>query len=152
MLNNESGNKSTAQDTNNKNYAPKDWREARWEWRRERREARWRSPFRGLGAGLILILIGILFLATQQGWILSNNLWEYLIIGIGSILIITGLVNYRNPYYPFATFWRIIPGSALIIAGLLSILGFSQWWPLILIGAGIAFLGFVLLRHQNTDQ
>jgi hypothetical protein len=152
MLNTESGNTSTAQDSNSKNYSPKDWREARCEWRRERREARQRSPYRGLIPGLILIMIGTLTLATQQEWISAGTLWEYLVIGIGFILIISGLINFRNPYYPYGMLWRIIPGSALIVTGVLSIFGFSQLWPLILIVAGIVILGFVFLRQQNKQH
>lgn len=150
MLNNESKKTTIGQDTNSKNYAPKDWRDARWQWWSERREMRRRSPFRGLFPGLLLILIGTLFLATQQSWISAQDLWQYLAIGIGSILIISGLVNIRNPYYPYGMFWRIVPGSALIISGLFSIFSLSQWWPLILIGAGIAMIGFVFFRLQNT--
>ena len=61
--NNESGNASTTQNPD----VHQDWREVRREWRRERREARHRYPFHGLFLGLILVLLGTLFLFNQVG-------------------------------------------------------------------------------------
>ena len=76
-----------------------DWREQHWEWRRKRREARHNFPFHGLFGGLVLILLGGLFLANQKGWISGNAWWQYLLIGLGVISIINGLVHYRAPAY-----------------------------------------------------
>jgi hypothetical protein len=149
MQNNESGN-STSNNQNNeeKRYEPRDWREARWEWRRERREMRMRSPFHGLFPGLVLILIGVLFLGSMQGWIDRDIWWQYFVIGLGSIFIIRGLVDL--PYSRFCSYWRFIPGAALIAVGLISLLGFTQWWPVVLIAAGALILGIVILRPKHN--
>jgi hypothetical protein len=117
-----------------------DWREQRWEWRRKMREARRSRPFHGLFCGLTLILFGGLFLADQQGWISGNAWWQWLLIGLGVISIINGLVRYREPEYHHSRRHKFVWGAGLIAVGVMFLLGFSQWWPLILIGAGITVI------------
>jgi len=118
----------------------KDWREERWEWHRKRREARQKYSFHGIFPGLILILIGGLFLSYQQNWISGNSWWQYLLIGLGVISIISGLVQYRMPESHHWGRGRFIWGTALIVLGVLFLLGFSHWWPVILIGIGLTCL------------
>ncbi len=126
----------------------KDWREQRREWREQRREARRRDPFRGLFWGLLLILIGLLFLANQQGWIAGDTWWQYLLIGLGAIFIINGLVHYWNPSNRRFGYGQFIPGIVLLLVGLAFIFNFGQWWPIVLIGVGVAILlGFALRRR-----
>jgi hypothetical protein len=120
--------------------AYKDWREQRWEWRRQRREARHNYPFHGIFPGLLLILLGGLFLSVQQGWISGSVWWQYLLIGMGVISIVDGIFQYRAPAYRYWGRSKFVWGTALIIIGALFLLGFSQWWPVVLIGAGIAIL------------
>lgn len=117
-----------------------DWREQRREWREKMREARHNRPFRGLFGGLVLILLGGLFLANQQGWISGNAWWQWLLIGLGVISIINGLVQYRAPEYHHSRRHKFVWGTVLIILGVIFLLGFSQWWPIVLIGAGIAIM------------
>jgi hypothetical protein len=153
MQNNEQGNQSTSQNGDTHSSSNRDWRDECRDWRMERRELRRRSPYRGLFLGLFLMLIGTLFFSVQQGWISSPDMWQYLVIGLGTIFVIHGLVNYRNPYYRHTGLCRLIPGIALILAGVLSILDFAQLWPLILIGAGIAvILCFFYSRQQRADH
>jgi hypothetical protein len=134
--NNESGNASTTQNPD----VHQDWREVRREWRRERREARHRYPFHGLFLGLILVLLGTLFLFNQVGWLSRDIWWQSLLIGLGVIWIINGMVHYRDPVYHWGSYGKFITGIILILIGTCFILGFSQWWPLVLIVAGTAIL------------
>ena len=76
-----------------------DWREQRLEWRQKMREARHSRPFHGLFPGLVLVLLGGLFLAGQQNWISGDAWWQWLLIGLGAISIISGLVQYHAPEY-----------------------------------------------------
>jgi hypothetical protein len=62
-----------------------DWRQQRWEWRQKMREARHSRPFHGLFPGLVLVLLGGLFLAGQQNWITADAWWQWLLIGLGAI-------------------------------------------------------------------
>jgi len=122
-----------------------DWEERRKELRRERRP---KDPLAGLFWGLTLILLGVLFFANQQGWTTWDNWWQYLLIGLGIIFIIDGLAHLAIPRYRDTSYGRFVPGVILIFVGLAFIYGFSQWWPLILIAAGIAILVSLLFRRR----
>ena len=137
MMNNESGN---AQNPGAQEDAHKDWRDERREWRRARREARHEFPFHGLFPGLILVLLGTIFLLNQVGWISGDTWWQSLLIGLGVIWIVNGLTHYHYPAYRWGSYGKFVTGIIFIAVGTLFIIGFSQWWPLVLIGAGIAVL------------
>jgi hypothetical protein len=118
--------------------AYRDYREERRAWRRERREARYLFPFRGMFLGLLLVLLGVLFALDQAGWITGGAWWQYLLIGLGAILIINGLVRYRA--YRWGSYTAFTFGIILVFIGALFMLGFSQWWPAVLIAAGAILL------------
>jgi hypothetical protein len=63
------------------------------EWRGHRR---WRrgGRFPGLLFGLILILVGFLFFAQNEGWI-HGDWWPFLLIGVGVIILVEGLFGKR---------------------------------------------------------
>jgi phosphatidylserine synthase len=122
-----------------------DWREQRWkdrmEWRKKRWEAREKNPFRGVFPGLALILAGVLFLANQMSWISGDTWWKWLLVGLGAIMMVSSLVQYRLvPEYRGRGRGRFIWGIALVVLGILFLAGVSQWWPIILIGVGLACL------------
>jgi hypothetical protein len=117
-----------------------DWREQRWEWRNKMRESRRNRPFHGLFGGLALILIGVLFLANQLSWISGDTWWKWLLIGLGAIMMTSWLVLNRKPEYRHWGRGRFIWGMALVVLGILFLAGFSQWWPIVLIGAGVAMI------------
>jgi hypothetical protein len=118
----------------------RDWRDERRAWRRERREARYRFPSHGLFWGLTLVLLGALFLMDQAGWISGGTWWQALLIGLGVIWVIGGLVRYQAGAFRWRGYGSVTFGVILILVGTLFLLGFSHWWPLILIVAGIVFL------------
>jgi len=140
MLHNESGNASTSQNPDVQGQTRRDWREERRKWREERREARHRLPFHGLFWGLTLILLGALFLLNQAGRLTGDTWWQSLLVGLGVIFMINGVAYFQNPGYRWASWGRFMFGIVLILIGALFLLGFSQWWPLVLIVAGIALL------------
>jgi hypothetical protein len=126
---------------------PGDWREMRREWRCQRREARYRHPLHGLFAGLLLVLLGVLFWFHQAGWLTGDNWGGYLLMGIGGIAVISGIAHLWYPDHNYRIFSRFIWGAFLILAGVLVITGFSQWWPLLLVAAGVCLLGRVIFRR-----
>jgi hypothetical protein len=140
MQNNDSENVSTAQNPDDFRTTHRNWREQRHELRRERREARYRYPFRGLFLGLTLVLLGTLFMLHQFGWMIGVAWWQSLLVGLGIIFIIDGLVRYWSTEYRWGFYGKLVVGTVLILIGTLFILGFSQWWPLALIVAGIALV------------
>ena len=73
MENNVSGNNPGTQNSGNQEPRYRDWcaekhawKEEHRAWRRERREAFW--PFRHMFWGLVLILLGVLFLVGASHW------------------------------------------------------------------------------------
>jgi hypothetical protein len=117
--------------------------------RYDRRERRQHQPLRGLFWGLLLITLGILFLAEKQGWVPSATWWQYLLIGIGGCFILDGLVNLAivQPHHEIAS--KFIPGIILVCIGLAFVFGFDRWWPLALIAAGVIILLSVFIRHRQ---
>jgi hypothetical protein len=144
-------NPNTNPNTNpNPNPPPdnRDWREQRREWRQEKREMRDRDPLRGLFWGLLLIMVGVLVFINQQSGIGWDELWKYLLIGLGSIFIIDGLAHYYNPSYRHSSYGRFIPGVILLFIGIAFLYNFSQWWPIVLIGVGVVILLSLFFRRS----
>jgi hypothetical protein len=147
MINTNPANNSV-NDSGNQGPVGANWREQRYEWRRQMREARRRDPMRGLFMGLILIMAGGLFLAVQMGGMTWDTVWQYFVVGLGIIFIIDGLAHYNHPEFPYFVYGKFIAGSILLLTGILFIFDFSTfWWPVILIAAGCAFLIRLVLRR-----
>jgi hypothetical protein len=125
-----------------------DWGDRNY-WRENRREWRHNDPLRGLFPALLLILLGILmFLATQDILDWNSTFWQYLIIGLGGIFLLDGLIHYLIPSSHHIGAGRFIPGIILVLVGTALLVGFSSWWPLILVGVGVAILLGMLFRHR----
>ncbi len=95
----------------------------------------------GIGWGLVLILIGTLVFADNQGWLLGGNGWLYFAIGLGTIFIVGFLVRWlRNPGNFGSSLGGLVAGLSLVYVGAAFLLGFGDWWPLALIVIGIGYL------------
>jgi len=95
----------------------------------------------GLTGGLVLILLGALFLLVQADrfGLTWANWWTYFLVGLGAILILTGLFGFRDR--PGESLrGRFIGGLVLIIVGAVNILGVTTWWPAILVVIGLALV------------
>ena len=115
--------------------------------RRDRRERRHPDRWSGLFWGLALILLGVLLFSATRGWLSWDNWWHYLLIGLGVIFLIEALARYLSADRGDGI-GRIVPGVILICVGIAFIYGWNQWWPLILIAAGVAVLLTLILRHR----
>jgi hypothetical protein len=83
---------------------------------------------------LILVFLGLLFLATNFGWFgwLTSWLWSLLFIGAGTAFL---YVYYQNR----ERWWALIPGFALLAVGVAALSGNAAGGLfLALIGAGFA--------------
>lgn len=94
------------------------------------------DPFSGITGGLIIILLGVVFLLTTLDTISWADWWAYFLFGLGVILILDGLIRISSPARHPST-GKFIGGSILIIIGASHIFGFVTWWPLILIAVGV---------------
>jgi hypothetical protein len=128
-----------------------DWREHRRIWREQRREARRTHPFHGLTFGLILILLGGLFMANQAGIVVGDRWWQWLLIGLGAILIVGGLVPLLGRQQRIVSYGQFVGGIILIGIGALCMAGFGFWWPVALIAAGVAVLVSIFLRQVRSS-
>jgi hypothetical protein len=105
----------------------------------------------GIGWGLFFILVGGLFFADNKGW-LNEHGWLYFAIGLGSILMIGGLVRY---FVGQDNRWKsvggIIAGLALIYIGVAFLFGFGDWWPLALIPVGAGHVVKAIWSHKTAS-
>ncbi len=88
-----------------------------------------RERWHGLFWGLLLIVLGISFYLSMQGW---GGWWQFFLIGLGVIFLVESRVRGGTG--------RIIAGLVLIAVGAVLLTGWGDWWPLILIVAGLAII------------
>lgn len=124
-------------------------REEVWEGgRHPRSEWRSRDPFKGLFPGLVLVLLGVLLFLTTRGTLAWGTWWQYLLIGLGVIFLLDGALHYLHPATRYRGSGRFVPGIILVLVGAAFLIGFSEWWPLILVGIGVAILLGMLFRKR----
>lgn len=98
------------------------------------------DAFSGITGGLVLILLGTLFLLATLDCISWGNWWAYFLLGLGVILIVDVVIRVANQTHRQHTSGKVIGGIVLIIIGASNIFGMLTWWPLILIAIGIVIL------------
>jgi hypothetical protein len=129
--------------------------------RDERRRARWErrrnDPIGAVFGALVLIWLGVVFLAAQNPemvrlgpfsvtWI---NWWAFFAVGVGALLLLQGLLRAVMAYGHGIT-GSLIWGVVLLLVGLAGIfpgMGLGQLWPLALIALGLGLLLTNLLRR-----
>jgi len=112
-------------------------------------QKRQRGPFPSLTGGLILILLGVLFLLTEMGKIHWSDWWAYFLVGLGGILLLEALIRSFSAEGRRGAGGKVIGGLVLIvIGGTYLVGGFARWWPLVLIAVGLGVLvsGFIRRR------
>jgi hypothetical protein len=156
MENNVAGNNQGTQNSGTQEPRCRDrraekeaWKEDRRAWRREQRGALW--PFHGLFWGLGLVLLGVLFLLDQQGVLTGGQWWQWFLVGLGGIFIIDAIVRYRIQFL-WGAWGKFITGAILVLVGVLFLAGVSHWWPIILLAAGVLFLGRFFWHINQADK
>ncbi len=131
-------------------------RQDRIQQRRERAEWRRSDPVGQITGALILIWMGVLFLAAQNSETFSlgpfrvtwTNVWMYVLAGLGALLIVQGILR-AVLRVGHGVAGPLIGGTILLLIGLSGALPGLNWatlWPLILIIAGVGLLLATLLR------
>jgi len=110
-----------------------------------------RDPLSGMTGGLILILLGVLFLLATMDIILWGEWWPYFLIGLGAILIIEVIIRSTSPSYRQDITGKLIGGVVLIVIGCAFVFGMSNWWPLILIAVGVVLLFSSLWKAKKPE-
>jgi len=106
------------------------------------------DPFSRITGGLILILLGVLFLLVTLDYMSWGDWWPYFLIGLGVIFILEGIIRSISPTYREQITGKFIAGIVLIIIGSSFIVGMSNWWPLIIIAVGVIVLISPLWRKK----
>jgi len=102
-----------------------------------------------LVGGLILILLGSLFLLQQADMLPEADIWPYFLFGIGCILIAQALLR-STQTFKGPRMGSLIGGLILCMIGLGGMVGVEDWWPLLLIAFGIlvVLLGISAMRRS----
>jgi hypothetical protein len=100
-----------------------------------------------VAGGLILILLGVLFLLSELDRISWSNWWAYFLVGLGAILLIEALLRAFSPDSRRAVGGRLVAGPILIVIGASHLIGLEHWWPLILIVVGVGVLISAFLKR-----
>jgi phosphatidylserine synthase len=103
----------------------------------------------GIGAGVFLTLLGILLFLASRGILAWDRWWQFLIIGIGIILLIDSLVRYQKDSAREIRIGRLIVAIILIGVGIAFLVGNATWWPLVIIVVGVAVIIGGLLRRDR---
>jgi hypothetical protein len=104
----------------------------------------------GIGVGVFLLLLGILLFLANQGILAWDKWWQFLIIGIGLILIVDSLIRYQRDSVREIRIGRLIAAIILIGVGIAFLVGNAAWWPLIIILVGVAIIVGGLLRRGRS--
>lgn len=109
------------------------------------------DPYPRITGGLILILLGVLFLLATLDYLSWGDWWAYFLFGLGCILILEALVRSTSPAFREHMTGRLIGGIVLVVIGASFIFGMTNWWPLIIIGVGIVLVVSTFWRPKKSD-
>jgi hypothetical protein len=128
----------------------------REERRRERWEMRRNDPIGSVIGALVLIWLGVIFLAVQNPEMVRlpfsiswDNVWAFFLVGLGALLILEALLRVIFPA-PRRIVGPLIWGIILLVigvAGLFPGMGVEKLWPLALIAGGLGLLLTNVLRR-----
>jgi hypothetical protein len=90
--------------------------------------------------GLILILLGVLFLLAEMDRVSWADWWAWFLVGLGGILLIEALLRASSAEGRRGIGGRLIGGLILIVIGGAHLTNLEEWWPLILIAVGVGVL------------
>ena len=96
--------------------------------------------------GLILILLGVLFLLTEMDRISWTDWWAYFLVGLGGIFLIEALLRVVSAERRRGAGNKLVAGLILVVIGGAHLIGFEEWWPLVLIAVGVGVLISALFK------
>ncbi len=109
------------------------------------------DPLSGITGGLILILLGVLFLLANMDYISWSALGQYFVMGLGVVLILEAIIRSTSRSYRKDIKGKLMGGFVLIVIGGSFVTGWSNWWPLILIAVGVGVLLSSLWKAKRQE-
>jgi len=121
------------------------------------------DPLSSLVWALILIWAGLVFLASNLGWldqiraepitigdvtITSLSRWSLIFLGAGVLVFLEAIVRTFVPAYRSSTGGNFFLAAIFIGIGLGMIIGWEIVWPFVLIAMGLSALASALIRHR----
>jgi hypothetical protein len=122
-----------------------------------------RDPLSALVWALILIWAGLVFLASNLGWLnaiqtslilpesvhVVGNLstWSVIFMGAGVLVFLEAIVRTFVPAYRSSTGGNFFVAAILLGVGFSAIFGWQAVWPFILIAMGLSALASALIRR-----
>lgn len=107
---------------------------------------------RGIGNGILLVVIGVLFLLNQQGIAGFRHLWPLILIALGLISLLFpkdettyvgavagGRGARRRPNRATGGFWLIMVG-VIFLLDQNGVFRIHESWPLFIVAAGLAMI------------
>jgi CDP-diglyceride synthetase len=110
------------------------------------------DPWSRVTGGLILILLGILFLLVTMDILSWGIWWAYFLCGLGVIFILEAVLRSGSPEFRQHLTGRLIAGVILMFIGGSFIFGVTNWWPFILIGVGVALVISTLWTQKKPKE
>ena len=114
-------------------------------------ETRKSDPWSRVIGGMILILLGVLFLLATTDVISWGIWWAYFLCGLGFIFILEAVIRSSSPSFRQHLTGRLIAGIVLMLIGGSFIFGVTNWWPFIIIGVGIALIISTLWTQKKPE-
>ncbi len=100
-----------------------------------------RGALSGIVSGLMIVWLGVVFLLDRQGLLAEGVGWVwYFLLGLGVILLAEVIARHVLPQYRQPSSGRLVAALVLIAIGAWQITGLGEWWPLLLIAAGLVMM------------
>ncbi len=109
------------------------------------------DPWSRVTGGLILILLGVLFLLETMDVVSWGEWWKYFLCGLGFIFILEAVLRSGSPEFRPHITGRLIAGAVLMLVGGSFIFGVTNWWPFILIGIGVVLVISTLWAKKKPE-
>lgn len=115
-------------------------------------EEKWhKDPLGGIVFGAIVILAGVLIFADRQYYLDGGWFW-WLLAGVGVIFLIEAIVRYAMPEYRRPVGGKLAAAVILLAIGASNIYGLEDWWPLLLIVAGVVIIFYGLQAKREPKE
>jgi len=116
----------------------------------------------GIGTGILLITVGLLFVADRQGWLSFIQLWPVILIVLGATMLVfpeepvhVGVVAGGRRARRRGS--RVSGGIWLIFVGVLLLANQNHWlmfrdsWPLFIVAGGLSMIFGNLRRAPRVE-